>query len=308
MRLKRDCAVNGRWVSTSTLRDIRAFVRVALGANSRAAVRTAASDELGVGVQDARSVSQWLDAIGLHGTLRPAAETLISQGFGGVEPGEMSLLGLAELIGGEGSGFLFVLDGFGLTDYVAEGVGSVCAHLAERVATLRMNIPVTAVEHDTSGVAVRTVGGEVIEGDHVVVAVPAPVLDTIDFEPQLPQSIRGANKAIRYGQATKVAPVVKQRQMLRATGFIGGSEIRQGWRAGNVLYGFAGPDATAADMPSLIADLCDSFGRNPLDIAHAELVPWTARDPFSGGTYGHFLSGRFDGFRRSLPITQAACT
>ena len=225
----------------STLRDIRAFVRVASGSNSLAAVRAAASDEQGAGVQDARSVSEWLDAIGLHGPLRPAAETLIGQGFGGVDPGEMSLLALAELIGGEGNGFLFLLDGFGLTDYVVEGVGSVCAHLAERLPTVRMNTVVTAVEHDTSGVAVRTVGGGVIEGDHVVVAVPAPVLDIIEFAPQLPQSIRGANNAIRYGQATKVAAVVKRRTLLRTTGFIGGSAIRQGLLGGQRAVWVRGP-------------------------------------------------------------------
>jgi monoamine oxidase len=301
VRFRRDNAVNGRFVSVAALHDIRAFVRVASGSKSLATVRAAASDDQGAGVQDARSVREWLDAIGLHGPLRPAAETLIGQGFGGADPGEMSLLALAELIGGEGNGFLFLLDGFGLTDYVVEGVGAVCAHLAERLPMVRMNTAVAAVEHDTSGVAVRTVGGEVVEGDHVLMAVPAPVLDMIEFAPQLPQSIRGANKAIRYGQATKVAAVVKRRRMLRTTGFIGGSAVRQGWRAGNVLYGFADPDATAADISPLIADLCDGFGVNPLDVAHAELVPWSIRDPFSRGTYGHFLSGRFDGFRRSLP-------
>lgn len=125
----------------------------------------------------------WLDDIGLHGPLRPAAETLIGQGFGGADPGEMSLLALAELIGGQGNGLLFLLDGFGRTDYVVEGVGAVCAHLAELLPTVRVNTVVTAVEQDTSGVAVRTADGEVVEGDYAVVAVPVPVVDMIEFAP-----------------------------------------------------------------------------------------------------------------------------
>ncbi|WP_372448149.1 FAD-dependent oxidoreductase [[Mycobacterium] fortunisiensis] len=82
--------------------------------------------------------------------------------------------------------------------------------------------------------------------------------------------------------------------------WFGGSVVRQGWSAGSVLYGLAAPDITASDLPSVIDDLCDGFGVKPYDVAHAELVTW-AQDPFARGTYGHFLPGRFDEFRCSLP-------
>lgn len=299
-RLRRENAVTGRLVSVSALHDLRAFLRMALGSESLATVRRSASGDHEAGVQDARSVCEWLDGIGLRGPLRPAVESLIGETFGGADPGEISLLAFAELVGGEGNGFLFLLDGFGLTDYIVEGVGALCAHLAARLPSVRVEMTVVSVEQDADGVAVRTAGGEVIEGDYVVLAVPAPVLDVIEFAPQLPDSVLDANDAIRYGQATKVAAVVQRRGILATTGFVGGSAIRQGWRAGNVLYGLANPDVTAADLSMLIADLCDGFGVRPHEVSHTELVGW-AQDPFSCGTYGHFLTGRFDGFRRSLP-------
>jgi monoamine oxidase len=88
--------------------------------------------------------------------------------------------------------------------------------------------------------------------------------------------------------------------MLKVTGFLGGSAVRQGWRVGNVLYGFAGPDVTDVDLSRLTEDLCDGFGVNPLDVAHTELMTW-AQDPLTRGTYAHFRPGGFSGFRRSLP-------
>lgn len=299
-RLRRENSAGGRWVSVKALHDLRASLRGALGSKSLAAVRAAAGDEHGASVQDSRSVREWLDCIGLRGPLRPTAETLIGETFGGTDPGQMSLLSFAELIGGEGNGFLFLLDGFGLTDYIVEGVGALCSHLAKRIPTVRVDAEVVAVEHDGDGVAARTVSREVIEGDFAVLAVPAPILDVLEFAPQLPEPLRDTNGALRFGQAGKVAAVVKSRGILRTTGFIGGSVVRQGWRAGDVLYGHTDPDAAAADLPSLIQDLCDGFHVNSRDVEHAELVAW-AQDPFCRGTYGHFLPGRFDRFRRSLP-------
>lgn len=299
-RLRRDRVVDGHLMSVGALKDLHACVRMVMGSSSLAAVRGAASEDLGAAVQDSRSVLQWLDSLGLCGPLRPTVDTLIGQAFGGADPGEISLLAFAELIGSEGNGFLFLLDGFGLTDYVAEGVGTLCAHLAGRLPTVRLQTVVVSVGQAADGVAVRTTAGEVIEGDYVVLAVPAPVVDTFEFAPQLPDFIRDANNAVRFGRATKVAAVVKGHGVFRTTGFVGGSAVRQGWRAGGVLYGLADPGIAAADSATLIEDLCDGFGVDSQDVTHAELVSW-AQDSFSRGTYGHFLPGRFNYFRQSLP-------
>lgn len=282
------------------LRDLRALTRIALGSNSLGAVRASAVNDYKSCVQDGRSVREWLGTIGLVGPLRESAETLIGQTFGGANLDEISLLSFAELVGGEGKGLLFLLDGFGLTDYVVEGMGALCAWLADQLASVRLESAVVSVEQDANGVAVQTISGEVIEGDRVIVTVPATILDLISFSPQLPNAIRDANSAVQYGQATKIAAVVNRRGILRTTGFVGGSLVRQGWSAGDVLYGLTGPDGAASDLPALVEDLCDGFRVDPQDVAHVELVGW-AHDPFCLGTYGHFLPGRFDGFRRSLP-------
>ncbi|MBU9765121.1 FAD-dependent oxidoreductase [Mycobacterium sp. TNTM28] len=230
-RLRRENAVDGRLASVGAFRDLRAFVRMTLGSNSLAAVRAAAGEDHGAGDQDARSVREWLDGIGLNGPLRPTTDTLIGEIFGGADPGEVSLLAFAELIGGEGNGFLFLLDGFGLTDFIVEGAGALCAHLADRLPPVLVDSAVVCVEHDADGVAVRTVRNEVFEGDQVVLAVPAPILDVIEFAPQLPAWIGNVNSALRFGQATKVAAVVHRRGMLRSTGFVGGSVVR--WFGGS---------------------------------------------------------------------------
>lgn len=297
-RLRRESWATGRLESAAALRDLRALTRIALGSNSLGAVRASAVNDYKSCVQDGRSVREWLGTIGLVGPLRESAETLIGQTFGGANLDEISLLSFAELVGGEGKGFLFLLDGFGLTDYVVEGMGALCAWLADQLASVRLESAVVSVEQDANGVAVQTISGEVIEGDRVIVTVPATILDLISFSPQLPNAIRDANSAVQYGQATKIAAVVNRRGILRTTGFVGGSLVRQGWSAGDVLYGLTGPDGAASDLPALVEDLCDGFRVDPQDVAHVELVGW-AHDPFCLGTYGHFLPGRFDGFRRS---------
>lgn len=286
-----------RLTSVLSLSDLRALSRIAFGPNSLHTIR----DARDIRANDARSVQQWLDGIGLDGPLRPLADTLIGQTLGGTDPGEVSLLAFAELISSEGNGLLFLLDGFGLTDYIVEGVRTLCTRLAQRLPTIRLQTPVVSVEHDADRVAVRIHGGGVVEGDHLVLTIPGPVLDSVDFRPQLPESIRTANGGLRFGQAIKVAAVVKRRGVLPPTGFVGGSVVRQGWRAGDVLYGLAGgADAIGSDVSLLIADLCAGFGINPREVMHAETLDWT-HDPFTRGTYGHFLPGRFDGFRQSLP-------
>lgn len=289
-------SISGSRLSISALRDLVALTQIVFGANSLGAVRAAAD----VSAQDAMSVNKWLDGIGLRGPLRPVVDTLIGQTFGGAAPGEISLLAFAELIGGEGNGMWFLLDGFGLTDYIVEGVGALCAHLADRLPAIRLGTPIVSVEQDSDAVSVRTAEGDVVAGDHLVLTVPEPILDTIDISPPLPESLRAVSDGLRFGQAVKVAAVVRRRGIFRTTGFVGGTMVHQGWRAGDVLYGLADPDKSASDLPMLIADLCAGFKTKPQHVVHAELINW-AHDPFTYGTYGHFLPGKYQRFRKSLP-------
>ena len=59
------------------------------------------------------------------------------------------------------------------------------------------------VEWSDDGVCVRTDGGDV-DGEGCVIAVPASVLDRIEFDPALPGWLESALEAVRYGHAAKL--------------------------------------------------------------------------------------------------------
>jgi monoamine oxidase len=80
---------------------------------------------------------------------------------------------------------------------------ALAAPLGERV---RLSSPVTAV----AGGRVCTAHGDV-EADAVVVAVPAPVVGTIAFEPALPAPVLDALARLRYGHAAKLFVPLRER-------------------------------------------------------------------------------------------------
>lgn len=68
---------------------------------------------------------------------------------------------------------------------------------------VRLGVPVERVAWTGAGVRVRAAGAEV-EADHVVLAVPASVVDRIAFEPALPASLADAYATVAYGNAAKL--------------------------------------------------------------------------------------------------------
>jgi monoamine oxidase len=67
---------------------------------------------------------------------------------------------------------------------------------------VRLRSPVTAISR-SGGVVVRAAGAE-LEADAVVVAVPAPVVAAIAFEPVLPSRLASALAGVRSGHAAKL--------------------------------------------------------------------------------------------------------
>lgn len=228
-------------------------------------------------------------------------DCLVGALFGGADLGDVSLLELVELLGREGGAYGFMIGEIARASHIAEGTGALCAHLAGQLTRrVRLAAAVSAVEAHHDSVAVCVGNGDVIEADHVVMAVPTPALSRIDFIPGLPGHIRDANSAIRYGHATKVAVVVEPRKPLHANAFIGGSVIILGWRTRRVLYGFAPSTAEHCDADTLAEDFCHGFGVSPETIERIEVVRWP-QDRLTCGTYAHVSPGRFAQFRRSLP-------
>ena len=226
---------------------------------------------------------------------------LIGALFGGADLGDISLLEFAELLRREQGAYGFMVGEVGRASHIVEGTSALCAYLGGTITgRVHLSAAATAVELDEAGVAVRVGNGDVIEGDHAIIAVPTTALPRIDFTPALPEPLRDANAGIRYGQATKVAVVVTPRRPLDATALIGGGVVVTGWRTRRVLYGFALPNAEGLDAGTLAEDLCRGFGANPQTVEHIEVVSWP-QDRLTRGTYAHLSPGRFTQFRRSLP-------
>jgi monoamine oxidase len=70
-------------------------------------------------------------------------------------------------------------------------------------AAVRLDSPVHALGWGESGVTAAT-GGDTVEADAAVIAVPASVLDRIAFDPPLPAELAGALGLVAYGHAAKL--------------------------------------------------------------------------------------------------------
>ena len=88
---------------------------------------------------------------------------------------------------------------------VAPGNDAVAKALAERLAgSVRLGSPVRAVRTRPHSVRVDAGDGVVVEADRLIVAVPASVIDMIEFDPPLPSDARAALASIAYGHAAKL--------------------------------------------------------------------------------------------------------
>jgi monoamine oxidase len=84
---------------------------------------------------------------------------------------------------------------------VAGGNQGISLGLADGV---RLGDPVVGVEWSDAEVTVRTAGGDAVEAECCVVAVPASVIARIEFSPPLPDRKRAAHESVRYGHAAKL--------------------------------------------------------------------------------------------------------
>lgn len=87
---------------------------------------------------------------------------------------------------------------------VAGGNQRVALSLAEVLGSaIHLSSPVDRVSWGDAGVVVSAGGAETTV-DRVVLAVPASVVDRIEFDPRLPESLRSAYAAVGYGNAAKL--------------------------------------------------------------------------------------------------------
>ncbi len=74
---------------------------------------------------------------------------------------------------------------------------------AELGGAVYLGTPVTAIDWSDTGVCARTSEGDV-DGDACVMAVPAGVIDRIEFRPVLPDRVAAALASVEYGHAAKL--------------------------------------------------------------------------------------------------------
>ncbi len=74
---------------------------------------------------------------------------------------------------------------------------------AELGSAVHLSSPVDRISWSNEAVVVAAAGSEVT-ADRVVLSVPASVLELIEFDPPLPESLRAAYDAVGYGNAAKL--------------------------------------------------------------------------------------------------------
>lgn len=173
---------------------------------------------------------------------------------------------------------------------------ALAAPLGER---LHLGSAVTSVAWHEDGVTVRTIDGEVAASD-ALIAVPAPVLRTIEFEPLLHERHRDALARLGYGHAAKLFVPLRARPP--ASAVLSVPERYWTWtaRAGDavqpVVNAFAGSQAALDGLA--VADGPDGW-RVSLSELRPDLVPepdgallstWSD-DPWARGAYSIHTPG-----------------
>ncbi len=192
-----------------------------------------------------------------------------------------------------------------VSDLPAPGIAGGNQRLAEAFAdavgheAIRLGDPVRAISErpDHPCVVVATDGGEV-EADRCIVAVPASVIDLIEFEPGLPPDVADALGSISYGHAAKLfIPFGSDPAGVPASATLAVRDRYWAWTAtGNgpgvqpVVNAFAGSSAALAGLgveagPAAWAEKLVAL-RGDLDLAgeDALLSTWDD-DPWVGAAY-----------------------
>jgi monoamine oxidase len=186
---------------------------------------------------------------------------------------------------------------------VAGGNQAIAHALAEPLGTrLHLSDPVASIAWSDDGATVRTQHG-VLTADAVVVAVPAPVVGTIWFEPELPARLRDALARLRYGHAAKLFVPLAERP--RPSAVLSVPERFWTWtaRAGDevqpVVHAFAGSQAALERLavPDGAQRWLDAVARLRPDLRLARdgavLSTWSD-DPWARGAYSVHTPGGND--------------
>jgi monoamine oxidase len=274
--------------------------KVAGGDTSAAAVREMAT----------LSLSEWLRQADAPQDVQPMARAL--RGFFLADPEEISVLPVVEQIAKGGSpaqAEFFRIDGG--NDRLAEAL------VGATPARLLLGHVIRSVSHALDRVSVTVTDNagltQQIEGDYLVMTLPASTLREVEIRPGLPDDQRHAIAKLAYGRATKVlvqSPVCLFDHR-HARAFATDNHLGAFWDAseeesgGASIIAFLAGGSAAAPLRDaagnggreLLSDLC-WLGMNRAPVTAVHVGDWTA-DPWARGGYA-FADPGFDPAWRPL--------
>ncbi|KZN45959.1 flavin monoamine oxidase family protein [Pseudoalteromonas luteoviolacea] len=174
---------------------------------------------------DVTNVQAWIDDMQLHPSAKLIAEQFVRGEFD--EPSDLSLLHLAQ--------YARVYENVSEDDVEShrflKGGKAMAQAFAENIeGDIHLDQAVTKISESDNRVTVETISGDSYQADVVVVTVPLPVLNKIEFMPRLPQALTDAAKNINYGSHSKVLLQYNKRFWLEQN--LGGETIVAGLPTG----------------------------------------------------------------------------
>ena len=250
-----------------------------------------------------RSVAEWLD--GIHAPLEMKAALRGFRGFFLADPEDLSLIALVEQFASDGTPgrgeILRIRDG---NDRLpAEVVRRLRGRVLMRTVLRRIRQTersVTASIEDDSGRVTE------IDGDAIVVAIPASTARHVVFEPSLPEPQQSAIARLRYGPATRLLLQFERRfWKKRGRPLAFGTDLPIGalWdgneqqaRTPGILTFLAGGNASRETRQVLTAEGEAGIVRRltwlgrPSTLLASKTIVWDD-DPWVGGGYAYFDPG-----------------
>jgi monoamine oxidase len=251
------------------------------------------------------SLREWLQ----HENATPEEHSMADaiRGFFLADPEDLSVLPLVEQVERGGSpahATVYRIDG---------GNDRLASALARDSSTrILLRHRVTAIAQPVDRVTVTVVDDrglqQQIDGDAVVVTLPASTLKDVSITPALPERQARAIRSLRYGCATKVLVQVQQMPFRgRARAFATSTPIGAFWEGpGEVLTFLGGGSASRglraradAGAGVLLSDLCWLGSTTRMGAAPQMSVATWEDDPFARGGYAYLDPG-FDPDDRPL--------
>jgi monoamine oxidase len=186
---------------------------------------------------------------------------------------------------------------------IGAGNQTLAEAIARGLADVRTATSVEEIAHDRDGVTVRAPGVEVRSGA-AIVAVPAPIVIRLRFDPALPEEVATALRQLPMGVASKLAVGVRgspERRAVQNTDLPFWCWVGDGAEGTprNVLASFAGSELAQEGLQTASGDASTWLERlremNPDLVLDGEPVmkAW-ATDPYSLGAYSAWDARSWD--------------